>query len=409
MLGAFETLKERGFVEQTTNEESVRKLLNEEKITFYCGFDPTADSLTAGHFVPIMAMAHLQRAGHRPIILVGGGTGMVGDPTDKTQMRRIMTREEISDNCNCFKRQLSKFLDFSGGRALMVDNSDWLLELKYVEFIREYGVHFSVNKMLSAESYKARLESGLTFFEFNYMLMQAYDYLELFRRYNCKLQTGGNDQWSNILAGADLIRRVHGAEAECLTYPLITTSDGKKMGKSQKGAIWLDANKTSPYEFYQYWRNTTDLDVVKYLKILTFVPVEEISELSKLQGSDLNKAKEILAFELTKTIHGEEEALKAQSAAKALFGSGELEGSVPETMIREDEMNQGMNIVLLMERAGLLKSRSEGRTLISQGAVKVNGEKETDINRVISLSDFSDGTLMIQKGKKIYHAIRMQR
>ncbi|MDR3239100.1 MAG: tyrosine--tRNA ligase, partial [Clostridiales bacterium] len=311
MENVFDTLRARGFIEQSSGEEAVRSLLGKEKVTLYTGFDPTADSLTAGHFVPIMAMAHLQRAGHRPIALVGGGTGMVGDPTDKTEMRRIMTREEVQRNCDRFKTQMEKFIDFSEGKAIMADNADWLLSLRYVPFIREYGVHFSVNKMLTAEAYKTRLEQGLTFFEFNYMLMQAYDFLELFRRYNCKLQIGGSDQWSNILAGADLIRRAEGGEAHCLTLKLLTTSGGQKMGKTQKGAVWLDPNKTAPYEFFQYWRNIGDADVIKCLKLLTFLPLPEIAELEKLEGGAINRAKEILAYELTKTVHSAEEADKA--------------------------------------------------------------------------------------------------
>lgn len=321
-MAFFDELKQRGFIAQT-DDAAVEDMLNNERVTFYCGFDPTADSLTVGHFVTIMAMAHLQRAGHRPIVLVGGGTGMVGDPTDKTEMRRMMDRCEIEHNCERFKRQLTRFLDFSHGQAEMVNNADWLLELNYLPFVREYGIYFSVNKMLSADAYRARFERGLTFFEFNYMLMQAYDFLELHRRYGCNMQIGGNDQWSNILAGIDLIRRVENTDAHCLTLPLLTTSEGKKMGKTQKGAIWLDPGKTSPFEFYQYWRNTADADVIKFIKMLTFIPLKDIRGMENLSGAELNTVKSLLAFELTKTVHGIEEANKAERASKALFAEQE--------------------------------------------------------------------------------------
>ena len=404
MSSVFDTLLERGFIAQTSNEINLRKLLETEQVTFYVGFDPTADSLTAGHFIPVMAMAHLQRAGHRPIVLVGGGTGFVGDPTDKTELRRIMPHEEIQHNCDCFKRQLSKFLDFSNDRAIMVNNADWLLELKYVPFIREYGIHFSVNKMLTADAYRSRFERGLTFFEFNYMLMQAYDFLELFRRYNCKLQMGGNDQWSNILAGADLIRRVENAEAECMTYILLTTNDGQKMGKSQKGAVWLDREKTPPFEFFQYWRNVDDADVVKFLKLLTFLPMAEINEMSKWSGSELNRAKEILAFELTKIIHSEEDAVLALKAAHELFGGGAQGGSVPETQISAEEWGNGINIIDALIKTGLIASRSDGRRLIAQGAVRVNDKKVENFEQIIELCD---NTALIQKGKKVFHRIKI--
>ena len=402
MPNAFDTLQERGFIAQTSNEEAIRKLLGSEQVTFYAGFDPTADSLTAGHFIPIMAMAHLQRAGHRPIVLVGGGTGFVGDPTDKTELRKMMPREEIQHNSDCFKRQLTKFLDFSNNRAIMADNADWLLELKYVPFIREYGVHFTVNKMLTADAYRTRFERGLTFFEFNYMIMQSYDFLELFRRYNCKLQIGGNDQWSNILAGADLIRRVENAEAECMTYILLTTSDGKKMGKSQNGAVWLDSGKTPPFDFFQYWRNTADADVIKYLKLLTFLPMSEINKMSEWKGSELNRAKEILAFELTKIIHSEEDALKAMNSARELFGGGASGGSVPETRISVSEWGGGMNIIEALSKTGLIATRSDGRRLISQGAVRVNNQKVESFDQIVELHENS---ALIQKGKKVFHRI----
>ncbi|MDR2649325.1 MAG: tyrosine--tRNA ligase [Clostridiales bacterium] len=404
MPNGFDVLQERGFIEQTSDEPAIRKLLENERVTFYSGFDPTADSLTVGHFVPIMALAHLQRTGHRPIVLVGGGTGFVGDPTDKTELRQMMPRERIEYNCACFKRQFAKFIDFSEGKAIMADNADWLLDLKYIPFIREYGVHFSVNKMLTADAYRARFERGLTFFEFNYMLMQAYDFLELYRRYNCKLQVGGNDQWSNILAGADLIRRVENARVECMTYTLLTTGDGKKMGKSQKGAVWLDREKTSPYEFFQYWRNVDDADVLRFLKLLTFLPISEIDEMSKWRGGDLNRAKEILAFELTKIIHGEEDAVQSMNAARELFGGGASGGSVPETKIQAVEWNGGMNIIDVLSKTGLIASRGEGRRLIEQGGVRVNDQKVDRFDHIVIAKENS---ILIQKGKKIFHRVKI--
>jgi len=404
MTNAFDTLQERGFIAQTSNEDAIRKLFAAEQVTYYTGFDPTADSFTAGHFVPIMAMTHLQRAGHRPIFLVGGGTGVVGDPTDRSEMRKMMPMDEIRHNSDGLKEQLSKFVDFSDDRAIMVNNADWLMELQYVPFIRDYGIHFSVNKMLTADVYRSRFERGLTFFELNYMLMQSYDFLELFRRYNCKVQMGGNDQWSNILAGAELIRRVENAEAHCMTYTLLTTGDGKKMGKSQKGAVWLDRNRTTPYEFFQYWRNTADADVIKFLKLLTFLPLSQIEEMAKWQGSELNKAKEILAFELTKIIHGEEEAVQALDAARELFGGAAAGGSVPEAEIPASEWGGGMNIIDVMFKTGLIASRSDGRRLIAQGAVRVNDEKVGDISHVVELVD---GSAMIQKGKKVFLRVKV--
>jgi tyrosyl-tRNA synthetase len=402
----FDTLSERGFIAQTSDESAVRRMLENEKVSFYSGFDPTADSLTVGHFLPIMAATHMQRAGHRPIILVGGGTGIIGDPTDKTDMRRMMTMDEIQHNCDCFKRQLSRFLDFGEGGAIMVNNAEWLLNLKYIPFIREYGIHFSVNKMLTADAYRTRFERGLTFFEFNYMLMQAYDFLELYRRYNCKLQVGGNDQWSNILAGVDLIRRVEkDPDAECMTIKLLLTSEGKKMGKSQKGAVWLDPAKTTPYEFYQYWRNVNDADVINFIKMLTFLPLSQIDELAKLEGSELNEAKSLLAFEVTKEVHGEAEAIKAQNAAQALFSGAGEGGSIPTTEIPQAEWNDGMNIIDLLDHAQLISTRSEGRRLIQQGGIKLNEQKVADIDYHVSAADIKDGRIKIQKGKKIFHYI----
>ncbi len=404
----FDTLKERGFIQQTTHEDEIRELLGKESVTFYIGFDPTADSLHVGHFLQIVTMMHLQRAGHRPIALVGGGTGMVGDPSGRTDMRQMMTLETIEHNANCFKKQLSRFLDFSEGKAIMVNNKDWLLELKYVPFIRDIGRHFSVNRMLTAECFKNRLERGLSFLEFNYMLMQSYDFLELYRRYNCKLQLGGDDQWSNIIAGADLIRRVEGAPAYGMTFTLLTTSEGVKMGKTQAGAVWLDAEKTSPFDFYQYWRNVDDADVEKCLSLLTFLPMDEVRRLGSLEGAEINQAKEILAYEVTKLVHGEEEAKKAHAAAKALFGDGAMTDNIPFTEISHADLAQGMDILTLLNKAGLISSKSEGRRLINQGGISIEGKKVEDPQMTITEKLFQNGTLMLRKGKKVYHQIRLK-
>lgn len=407
MKSAYDILMERGFIQQTTHEEEIIDLLKNEKITFYIGFDPTADSLTAGHFLTIMAMAHMQRAGHRPIVLIGGGTTMVGDPTGKTDMRKMMTKETITQNAESFKKQLSKFIDFSDDKAIMANNADWLLNLNYVEFLREIGVHFSVNRMLTADCYKTRFEKGLTFLEFNYMLMQSYDFLELNRRYGCTMQLGGNDQWSNILGGVELIRRKENKPAFGMTFTLLTTSDGKKMGKTEKGAVWLDAEKTSPYEFYQYWRNTEDAKVAECLSLLTFLPMDEVRKLSALEGSEINKAKEVLAFEITKIVHGEEEAIKAQEAAKALFAGTGDGGSIPTTELSMEELNEGMDLIGLMQKAELIPTRSEGRRLIQQGGVKINDITVTDFNKTVTTGDFIDSELMIKKGKKGFHRIKL--
>lgn len=404
----FDILQERGFIEQSTHEKEIKEVLENEKVTFYIGFDPTADSLTAGHFLTVMAMSHLQRAGHRPIALVGGGTGMVGDPTDRTDMRKMMSNETIEHNVSCFKKQLSKFIDFSDDKAIIVNNADWLRNLNYIDFIREIGVHFSVNRMLTAECFKSRMEKGLSFFEFNYMLMQSYDFLELNKRYNCKLQLGGNDQWSNILGGVDLIRRVENKEAFGLTLKLLTTSDGKKMGKTQGGAIWLDPEKTSPYEFYQYWRNVTDSDVHKCLSLLTFLPMEQVNELSSLKDNKINYAKEVLAYEVTKIVHGEEEAQKAQEAARSLFSGGASGGSIPTTEMPSSKFseNSGLNILdALVEIFNI--SKSEARRLVQQGGIKVADEKIDSIEYNITLKDFKDGAVLIQKGKKGFNKIQL--
>lgn len=403
MSSVFDVLQERGYIKQLTHEDEIRELLEKEKVTFYIGFDPTADSLHVGHFMQMMVMAHMQRAGHFPIALIGGGTAMIGDPSGKTDMRRMMTREEIDHNVNCFKEQMSRFIDFSEGKALIVNNADWLLDLNYVNFIREIGVHFSVNKMLTAECFKQRLERGLSFLEFNYMLMQGYDFLELNRKYGCVMELGGDDQWSNILAGVDLIRRKEGKPAYGMTFTLLTNSEGKKMGKTEKGAVWLDKEKTSPYEFYQYWRNINDADVEKCLALLTFLPMDEVRRLGALQGAEINEAKKVLAYEVTKIIHGEEEAEKARSAAEALFsGAGNLE-NVPTSTITKDSLNKLVLDVLVELK--ILPSKGEGRRLIQQNGLSINDTKITDINRTLMEEDFKDGYALIRRGKKNYNRI----
>jgi len=407
MENVFDMLQDRGFIKQATYEDDIRELLGKEKVTFYIGFDPTADSLHVGHFVQAMVMMHMQKAGHRPIVLLGGGTAMVGDPTGKTEMRKLMTQETIAHNAECFKKQLSRFIDFSEGKAIMVNNADWLLNLNYIEFLREIGRHFSVNRMLTAECFKSRMEKGLSFLEFNYMIMQSYDFLVLNREYGCSLQLGGDDQWSNIIAGADLIRRVDSKPAFGMTFRLLTTSTGAKMGKTEAGAVWLDPEKTSPYDFYQYWRNVDDADVEMCLSLLTFIPMDEVRRLCALEGAEINKAKEILAYEVTKIVHGEEEADKAQAAAKALFGAGSLEGSVPTTELPAAEFEAGMDIMTLLVTSGLAESKSEARRLVTQGGIQLEGEKVSDIGFMVTADVFKDGALMIKKGKKVYHQIKI--
>ena len=404
-MNAFDVLMERGFIEQMTHESEIKELLEKEKVTFYIGFDPTADSLHVGHFVTVMAMSHMQKAGHRPIVLFGGGTAMVGDPTGKTDMRKMITTEIIDHNVACFKKQMSRFISFENDAAIMVDNGDWLRNLNYIDFLREVGVHFSVNRMLTFECYKQRLEKGLTFLEFNYMLMQSYDFLELYRRFNCKLQLGGNDQWSNILGGVELVRRLHGDQSFGMTFSLLTNSEGKKMGKTEKGAVWLDPDKTSPYEFYQYWRNVADADVKRCLSLLTFVPMDEVNSLTAVEGSAINKAKERLAFEVTKIVHGEEEAIKADTAAKALFLGGAHGGSIPTTEMASSDFENGIDILTLLQQTKLIPSRSEGRRLVTQNGIKVDGAPLTDPNGLITLECFKNNELMIQKGKKVFHKI----
>ena len=397
----YDVLQERGFIAQTTHEE-LRELLGKEKVTFYIGFDATADSLTAGHFLTIMAMMHMQKAGHRPIALLGGGTTMIGDPSGKSDMRNMLTKETIDHNAKRFKEQLSRFITFDDDKAILANNADWLLNLNYVDFLREVGVHFSVNKMLTAECYKQRMERGLTFFEFNYMLMQGYDFLELNRRYGCKLEMGGNDQWSNILAGADLIRRKEKKDAYGLTLTLLTRSDGVKMGKTMAGAVWLDPDKTSPYDFYQYWRNVDDADVLKCIRMLTFLPLEEIDKMDSWEGAQLNKAKEILAYELTKLVHGEEEAKKAEETAKAIFTSGDA-ANMAAVKLEDDAFTDGsIDIVSLIHAAGLAATKSEARRVVSQGGASVAGEKVSDIAAKFDKEFFAGDGVVVKKGKKSF-------
>lgn len=404
-MSILSVLRERGYIEQLSHEEEIEKLLEEEKVTFYIGFDPTADSLHVGHFIQLMVMSHLQKAGHRPIVLIGGGTAMVGDPSGKTDMRKMLTKEEIMHNVENIKKQMEKFIDFSDGKAILVNNADWLWNLNYIEFLRDIGVHFSVNRMLTAECFKLRLEKGLSFLEFNYMLMQAYDFLELNRRYGCKLEVGGNDQWSNILAGVDLIRRKEGKEAYGMTIALLTNSEGKKMGKTEKGALWLDANKTSPYEFYQYWRNINDADVEKCLKLLTFLPMDEVNRLSSLKDKEINEAKKVLAFEIAKLIHGEEEAKKAQEAAEALFGAGGDLSNVPTSVISKDLI--GSKLLDALVEAKVIPSKSEGKRLIQQGGLYVNNEKITNFDEILTEDMFKEGFMLLRRGKKNYNKIEL--
>lgn len=407
MENVFDILMERGYIKQTTHEEEIRELLGKESVTFYIGFDPTADSLHVGHFIAMMFMAHMQRAGHKPIALVGGGTAMVGDPSGRTDIRQMLTKEDIERNANSIKKQLERLIDFSDDKAILVNNADWLLDLNYVEFLRDVGSHFSVNRMLTAECFKQRLEKGLSFLEFNYMLMQGYDFYVLNEKYNCKMQLGGDDQWSNMIAGMDLVRRKSGKQAYAMTCTLLTNSEGDKMGKTAKGALWLDPQKTSPYEFYQYWRNVDDADVDKCLRMLTFIPMDEVRRLSALEGAEINKAKEVLAFEVTKLIHGEEEANKAQQAAKALFSGGIDEGSIPFTEMDTATFENGIGILDLLKDVGLTKSNGEGRRLVEQGGISIDDVKIESIDKQINLNDFKDGKIMIKKGKKVYHQVRI--
>ncbi len=402
-MGVYEELKERGLIAQVTDEEQIRELVNNGKAVFYIGFDPTADSLHVGHFMALTLMKRLQDAGNKPIALIGGGTAMIGDPSGKTDMRQMMTKETIQHNCDCFKKQMSKFIDFSDNKALMVNNADWLLDLNYVDVLREVGACFSVNRMLAAECYKQRMERGLSFLEFNYMIMQSYDFYSLYQKYGCNLQFGGDDQWSNMIGGMELVRRKLGGDANAMTITLLLNSDGKKMGKTEKGAVWLDSEKTSPYEFYQYWRNVDDSDVIKCMKLLTFLPLEKIAEYEKLEGAELNKAKEVLAFELTKLVHNEEEAQKADTAAKALFSGGADTSNMPTTVLDDEDFTDGsVSVLYMMVKAGIIKSNGEGRRLITQGGVSLNDEKITDPYASLTKADF-DNEIIIKKGKKVFH------
>ena len=401
-MSVYDVLKERGFLKQLSHEDEIKELLEKEKITFYIGFDPTADSLHVGHFIALMVMSHMQRAGHRPICLLGGGTGMVGDPSGKDDMRKMLTPEFISHNIACFKKQMARFIDFSEGQAIMVNNADWLLELNYIELLRDVGVHFSVNRMLTAECFKKRLEKGLSFFEFNYMIMQSYDFYKLFQDYGCNMQFGGDDQWSNMLGGTELIRRKLGKDASAMTITLLLNSEGKKMGKTVSGAVWLDPAKTSPYEFYQYWRNVADADVLKCIRMLTFLPLEQIDEMDKWEGAQLNKAKEILAYELTKMVHGEEEAKKAEATAKAIFTGGDA-ANMPTAKLEADSFTDDeIDAINLVFGAGLATTKSEARRTIQQGGVSVDGEKVADIAAKFPKSMFEGEGVVVKKGKKSF-------
>ena len=409
MANAYDILKERGFVELVSDGEGLRAAL-ERPITCYIGYDPSASSLHAGNLLTIMALAHMQRQGHRPIAIVGGGTGMIGDPSGKTEMRQLLTKERIQANLESIKKQIGRFVDFGEGRALMLNNADWLLPLNYIEFLRDIGRHFSVNRMIAAEAYRARLETGLNFIEFNYQLLQAYDFLHLYREYGCLLQMGGNDQWGNILAGVDLIRRASRGEAYALTFPLLTTASGAKMGKTASGAVWLDGDVLSPYEFYQYWINTEDADVERFLKIYTFLPLEQIAELGQLKGAEIRRAKEVLAYEVTKLTHGQEEAERAREASRRLFGGQGADSAMPSTTLSAaeldgDALSAGVSVTELFQRVGLVKSRGEARRLIQQGGAYINGQKVSSVDRVITRDDFGQDGLLLRAGKKRYHRV----
>ncbi|MBE6751128.1 MAG: tyrosine--tRNA ligase [Ruminococcaceae bacterium] len=405
-MGIYEELVARGLIAQVTNEEEIREMVNAGKAKFYIGFDCTADSLTAGHFMALTLMKRLQMAGNQPIALIGGGTTMIGDPSGRTDMRKMLTKEDIQHNADCFKRQMERFIEFGEGKAQMVNNAEWLLNLNYVELLREVGACFSVNNMLRAECYKQRMEKGLSFLEFNYMIMQSYDFYYLYKNYGCNMQFGGDDQWSNMLGGTELIRKKLGKDAHAMTITLLTDSQGNKMGKTAGNAVWLDANKTSPYDFYQYWRNVADSDVLKCIRMLTFLPLEEIDKMDSWEGSELNKAKEILAYELTALVHGKEEAEKAQSAAKSVFGAGGNSDNMPSTNLSaEDFSDEGINIIDALIKANLVASRGEARRLIEQGGVSVDNEKVTAVSYIIPVSDFEKGYVIIKKGKKVFHKI----
>ena len=405
----YEELKARGLIAQVTNEDEIRELVNAGKATFYIGFDPTADSLHVGHFMALCLMKRLQMAGNKPVVLIGGGTGYVGDPSGRTDMRSMMTPETIQHNCDCFKKQMERFIEFGPDKAIMVNNADWLLKLNYIELLRDVGACFSVNNMLRAECYKQRMEKGLSFLEFNYMIMQSYDFYHLFKHYGCNMQFGGDDQWSNMLGGTELIRKKLGKDAYAMTITLLLNSEGKKMGKTQSGAVWLDPNKTSPFEFYQYWRNVADADVLKCIRMLTFLPLEEIDKMDKWEGSQLNTAKEILAFELTKLVHGEEEANKAQQTARALFsGSGNLDNMPSYTLSKDDLTDGKIAVNDILFKAGMTKSKGEGRRLIEQGGVSVNDKKVASAVETVCADEFSDGSIIVKKGKKVFYKIILE-
>ena len=404
-MTVFEELKERGLLAQLTDEEEIKELINNGKATFYIGFDPTADSLHVGHFMALCLMKRLQMAGNKPIALIGGGTAMIGDPSGRTDMRSMMTRETIQHNCDCFKKQMEKFIDFSDGKAIMVNNADWLLDLNYVDVLREVGAHFSVNRMLTAECYKQRMEKGLSFLEFNYMIMQSYDFYALYQKYGCNMQFGGDDQWSNMLGGTELIRRKLGKDAYAMTITLLLNSEGKKMGKTQKGAVWLDPNKTTPFEFYQYWRNVADADVLKCIRMLTFLPMEEIRKMDSWEGSQLNTAKEILAYELTKLVHGEEEAVKAQESARALFSAGNAENMPSAKLVDDNFVDGKIDICGVLVAAGLAASRSEARRNVEQGGVTVDGEKVTDVKTAYEPGFFAGEGVVVKRGKKNFKKV----
>ena len=404
-MGVYEELQARGLIAQVTNEEEIRKMVNEGRAVFYIGFDPTADSLHVGHFMALCLMKRLQMAGNKPIALIGGGTGMVGDPSGRSDMRTMMTVETIQHNCDCFKKQMSRFIDFSEGKAMMVNNAEWLMNLNYIDFLREIGPHFSVNNMLRAECYKQRMEKGLSFLEFNYMLMQSYDFYELFQRYGCNMQFGGDDQWSNMLGGTELIRRKLGKDAHAMTITLLLNSEGKKMGKTESGAVWLDPNKTTPFEFYQYWRNVGDADVLKCLRMLTFLPLEQIDEMDKWEGSQLNQAKEILAYELTSLVHGEEEAKKAQESARALFAGGAA-AEMPTAELSDADLSDGsIDLLSIVQKSGLCASRSEARRNVEQGGVSVDGEIVKDIKSVYTKEQLSGEGIVVKRGKKNFRRV----
>ena len=407
MENAFDILTERGYIKQTTHETEIKELLAKESISFYIGFDPTADSLHIGHFIAMMFMSHMQKAGHRPIALVGGATALIGDPSGRTDMRKMLTKDDIAHNVSCIKGQLEKLIDFEDDKALLVNNADWLSDLNYIDFLRDIGSHFSVNRMLGAECFKQRLEEGLSFLEFNYMIMQGYDFYVLNKEYNCKMQLGGDDQWSNMIAGMDLVRRKTSEQVYAMTCTLLTNSEGNKMGKTAKGALWLDPKKTSPYDFYQYWRNVDDADVNKCLRLLTFIPMDEVNRLSALEGAEINSAKEILAFEVTKLIHGEEEAQKSQQAARALFEGGEDSDSIPHTDLPSSKFEDGVGLLNLLTELGLTKSNGEARRLVEQNGIALDGEKITDTKKQITLEDFTENEMLIKKGKKIYHLVKL--